>query len=519
MYGFGQIAKAKQRGATLTMAATPNDGAETEPDSNEPEAKEVEVVKASDADKAAEEAKAKFNPVYAFFVLFVVLACRIMVQWHRKGLTYAYGYTALGELAGSSVYEISSYYPQLKQWYGLLAGFIYTIPYASFGLLAGKISDQVNRKLFLGIVVILASLTMGVSAFTSSFAVFGAMRILHGMMNSASNPLSFSLIADYFPPDRRATANSIIQAGNYIGVGVSSLSILLISSYGWKIAYGIMAAAGIAFGAATMLFVKEPERGRFLSAEEKAKEAKKKKEKEEAAAKQSGNPIQAFFENIGVVFKLPCARNVLMASSLRNFGGMIVSSFLPVFFGKNFPAFKAEYALLNAAALSICGLVASLAGGILADKLEKKTKWAKAGICMTGCALSLPLIALGTLTTGNFYLSVLCYALKVLVSGTYSGPAITMIQNTAPQDQQGNVVSVYFFCITLAQTISPAIFGYIANAAGALTNPALYGPLITAFVAFGYIGSLPFWWRAGKAYKEVMEEKEAQAAIGGAAPA
>jgi len=315
-----------------------------------------------------------------------------------------------------------------------LAGLIYTLPYASFGLIAGKISDQVNRKFFLGIVVMLASLTMGVSAFTTSFAVFGAMRVIHGMMNSASNPLSFSLIADYFPPERRATANSIIQAGNYIGVGVSSLSILLISSYGWKIAYGIMAAAGLAFGVGTMLFVKEPERGQFLTKAEKEKEAQKKREKEEEAAKMANvNPIKAFFDNIGVVFQLPCAKNVLIASSLRNFGGMIVSSFLPVFFGKNFPAFKAEYALLNAAALSICGLVASLMGGILADKLEAKTKWAKAYICMTGCALSLPLIALGTLSTGNFYLSVLCYALKVLVSGTYSGPAITMIQNTAPQ--------------------------------------------------------------------------------------
>ena len=97
--------------------------------------------------------------------------------------------------------------------------------------------------------------------------------------------------------------------------------------------------------------------------------------------------------------------------------------------------------------------------------------------------------------------------------------SITMIQNTSPQSQQGNVVSVYFFCITLAQTISPAIFGAIANYAGALTNPALYGPLITAFVAFGYIGSLPFWWKAGKAYKNFMEEKEAKEAEGGLAPA
>jgi len=45
------------------------------------------------------------------------------------------------DLAGSSLYEISSAYPQLKQWYGLLAGLIYTIPYSIFGLFAGKISD------------------------------------------------------------------------------------------------------------------------------------------------------------------------------------------------------------------------------------------------------------------------------------------------------------------------------------------------------------------------------------------
>mmetsp|Transcript_10078 Transcript_10078/g.16997 ORF Transcript_10078/g.16997 Transcript_10078/m.16997 type:complete len:204 (+) Transcript_10078:1505-2116(+) len=187
---------------------------------------------------------------------------------------------------------------------------------------------------------------------------------------------------------------------------------------------------------------------------------------------------------------------------------MCVSSFLPVFFGKNFPAFKAEYALLNAAALSICGLIASLGGGIIADKFEKKSYWTKAFICMFGCALSVPLIAIGTLQTSNFYLGVLCYALKVLVSGTYSGPAITMIQNTSPLNQQGNVISLYFFCITVAQTISPAIFGWIANSMGALVNPALYGPILTGFVTVSYLGSLPFWWKAGKSYKDHMEAKD-----------
>lgn len=164
--------------------------------------------------------------------------------------------------------------------------------------------------------------------------------------------------------------------------------------------------------------------------------------------------------------------------------------------------------MLNALLQSVCGLAASLGSGIIADKFEKKSYWTKALLCIQGCALSVPLIALGTLSTGNFYLSVLCYALMVLVSGTYSGPAITMIQNTSPQDQQGNVISVYFFCITLPQTISPVMFSWIANKMGAFANPKLYGPLITSFVALSFLGSIPFWWLAGKSYKKFMDDKD-----------
>ncbi len=50
------------------------------------------------------------------------------------------------------------------------------------------------------------------------------------------------------------------------------------------------------------------------------------------------------------VFTLPCARNVFAAGALRNFGGIIVSSFIPIYFGRNFPAYKAEFALFNAMA-------------------------------------------------------------------------------------------------------------------------------------------------------------------------
>ena len=110
---------------------------------------------------------------------------------------------------------------------------------------------------------------MGLSGAFNSFLVLASMRTLHGMLNAASNPLSFSLVADYFPADRRATANSLVQAGNYIGGGFSSLSILLITSYGWRNAYGVLCAVGALSAFALWAFVKEPVRGRFMDEKEK----------------------------------------------------------------------------------------------------------------------------------------------------------------------------------------------------------------------------------------------------------
>jgi hypothetical protein len=46
---------------------------------------------------------------------------------------------------------------------------------------------------------------------------------------------------------------------------------------------------------------------------------------------------------------------------------------------------------------------------------------------------------------------------------------------------------------------------------GALTNPAVFGKLITVWSFIGYIGSLPCFWKAGKLYKAKMEEKEQEA--------
>lgn len=82
-----------------------------------------------------------------------------------------------------------------------------------------------------------------------SFGVLAAMRVFHGALSSATDPLAYSLVADYYPPDKRGTPNAIISSGSFIGIALSCMSILFIKNFGWRATYMIMGAVGIGISA------------------------------------------------------------------------------------------------------------------------------------------------------------------------------------------------------------------------------------------------------------------------------
>jgi MFS family permease len=135
------------------------------------------------------------------------------------------------------IYEIAASYPQLNQWYGWLAGLAYTLPYSLMGLVAGAFTNKVNRKFTLGITMMLAGVTQFLSGSINSFPVLVGMRVAHGSLNAATSPLAYSLVSDYVPPEKRATANAVLSSSVYLGISLSSMSILLIKSSGWRVAY------------------------------------------------------------------------------------------------------------------------------------------------------------------------------------------------------------------------------------------------------------------------------------------
>ena len=234
----------------------------------------------------------------------------------------------------------------------------------------------------------------------------------------------------------------------------------------------------------------------------KNKEAADADKAKEAAAIASGEKEQPGFKEL---IANPVNRWVLTGSFFRNFGGSITTYYLPVFFLKNFAAYKVQYSFVNSVILSMVGLASGIIGGILADKYEKKTPWIKALIPIIGSAASVPLIAIATMQ-GNFWVSMVCFTLFTLLSSAFSGPAITMMQNTTEKSLQGSIISSYFFTITIAQTCGPLFASFLAKNQGALTNPAIYGPVITLGVLIGFGGSVPCWWKAGQNYVRIQKE-------------
>lgn len=125
----------------------------------------------------------------------------------------------------SDKYEIAwEYRAYWDDYYGILSGLAFTFTFAVFGIFGGVTADNFDRKA----IIIVASLCWSVCTLLSgvipSFWVFFLMRVLLGFFQSFLNPAAYSMIADYFPPEKRTRASSIYNLAIYLGGAMASIS-------------------------------------------------------------------------------------------------------------------------------------------------------------------------------------------------------------------------------------------------------------------------------------------------------
>jgi MFS family permease len=159
---------------------------------------------------------------------------------------------------------------------GFLYGTAFAVFYALFGIPLGRLADSWYRGRLMAMGLALWSSMTAVSGFANSFGMLAAARIGVGIGEASASPAAYSMISDYFPKERRATALSIYSSGLYIGGGLSlPIGGLVVSRWtaaypdpataplglaGWQAAFIAVGVPGLLL-ALWVLSLREPQRG------------------------------------------------------------------------------------------------------------------------------------------------------------------------------------------------------------------------------------------------------------------
>ena len=103
---------------------------------------------------------------------------------------------------------------------GFLYGTVFAVFYAVFGIPLARFADVWSRRSLIAVGLAFWSAMTAASGLARSFGVLAACRIGVGIGEASASPAAYSMLADYYPPHRRATVIATYASGVYIGAGI-----------------------------------------------------------------------------------------------------------------------------------------------------------------------------------------------------------------------------------------------------------------------------------------------------------
>lgn len=145
---------------------------------------------------------------------------------------------------------------------GLLGGFAFAMIYATAGIPIARLADRGPRRTIIAVGLSFWSLMTTFCGMAQNIVQLALARIGVGLGEAAGSPPAHSLISDYFPLEKRATALSVYNMG--ISVGIMAGFIVggwMSQKYGWRSAFFVCGIPGVGLAILLRTTVKEPPRG------------------------------------------------------------------------------------------------------------------------------------------------------------------------------------------------------------------------------------------------------------------
>ncbi|ENO78570.1 MFS transporter [Thauera sp. 63] len=147
---------------------------------------------------------------------------------------------------------------------GLISGLAFAAVFAVLGLPAGRLADRVPRVLLLSASCILWGIATLLCGLTGSFLLLVLARMAVAAAEAPSAPAALSLIADLYPPQRRAFAISVFTtAPTFAAIVALSLGAWLVDAYGWRTSFIVVGLPAMLIGILLAFLGREPVRGRW----------------------------------------------------------------------------------------------------------------------------------------------------------------------------------------------------------------------------------------------------------------
>ena len=147
----------------------------------------------------------------------------------------------------------------------------FSLMYAFGYLLGGRLMDRIGVRAGLGIAVFGWSLAAAAHGLMSTILGFKIARGALGITEGGNFPASIKAVREWVPPQERAFATGIFNAGSNIGAIVTPVTLpFLVAAVGWRAAFLIAGSLGLIWLVLWLRFYEVPERQKRLSVEELA---------------------------------------------------------------------------------------------------------------------------------------------------------------------------------------------------------------------------------------------------------
>jgi MFS family permease len=341
-----------------------------------------------------------------------------------------------------------------------LLGSAFLLVYAVAALPFGYWADRGVRRTVVAVGVTIWSLATLFTGFARNFFQLFLSRAILGIGEASYYPAGTSLLSDYFPKQQRGRVMSIWGAGSTLGIAVGFAGGGYIAEkFGWRNAFFFAAVPGIL--CAFLAFrLREPLRG---SAEERG-----------PALKQTHD---AGLRTLLGLMRIPTLRAAILSQTVLYFVLASNAFWLPTLLHRRFDLSVSQAGLLAGVVLVLGGLIGTLAGGWLADRLARERPAAYLQVGIAGFligAIFIVISLVAPLNIGPIPIFIPAFLITVIALYLHSGPFTAVSQNVVSPALRGSSVTMLLFVShVFGDSHSTFDVGFLSDRLGSLQTALL----------------------------------------------